>query len=61
MITTEDINGLELAVNDMIQRLDNMPENEAVEYATNVLIEAGVLNSDGSEKEQIVNGDFFGW
>ena len=61
MITTEDVNGLEMAVNDMIQRLDNMPDSEAVQFATDVLIEAGVLNSDGSEKEQIVNGYFFGW
>ncbi len=38
-----------------------MFKEDALKYVTKLLIEAGILDKYGNEKEQIVTGDFFGW
>ena len=60
-MTDNDINELEEFVNRLINDLQTMDVNAAREIATQTLIRTGVLNEDGSHKEQIVTGDFFGW
>lgn len=48
-------------VDSLLREFDLMDSEEKKEHATNMLIKIGALNEDGSEKEQIVTGDFFGW
>ncbi|MBR1692462.1 MAG: hypothetical protein IJ711_06760 [Lachnospiraceae bacterium] len=48
-------------VRDYIEKLKNMPKEQAREISLQNLISAGILNEDGTDKENIVNGDFFGW
>ena len=61
MITQEDIDGLSMALEEFRNDLSTMTNDEAQAYCTNIMIQTGVLNEDGTPKEQIVNGDFFGW
>ena len=61
MITQEDVIGIQRAAQMLQDELNNMPADDAREYATQLWIDAGILNADGTEKEQIVEGDFFGW
>ena len=61
MITQEDVFGIQKAAEMLEEKLDSMPEEDAKEYITQMLIQEGSLNPDGTPKEQIVNGDFFGW
>ena len=61
MITEEDVLGIQRAARMLQDELNNMSEGDARECATQLWIDAGILNADGTEKEQIVEGDFFGW
>lgn len=51
---------LRKAIVDFEELKKNDPE-EAKKQSTESLIRAGILNEDGSPKEQIVTGMFFGW
>lgn len=61
MITNADVEGVERAAQAILSSIDQMDKNEANQFITQWLIDTGALNEDGSEKEQIVTGDFFGW
>lgn len=49
------------AVEEYIEALMALPKDEARRLSLKNLIDAGIVNPDGTPKEQIVNGDFFGW
>lgn len=53
-----------LELNKSLERFEALRRtdpDEAEKTAKESLIRSGVLNPDGNPKEQIVNGDFFGW
>ena len=49
------------AVKRYISELKKMSEEESRKAAVENLKIIGVLDQNGKEKSQIVNGDFFGW
>ena len=61
MITNADVEGVERAAQDVLARIEQMNRSEANQFITQWLIDTGALNEDGTEKDQIVTGDFFGW
>ena len=61
MITDEMVEGIEQAAQKMITQIEQMDQDEKDAFITKLLIDTGALNADGTEKEQIVTGDFFGW
>ncbi|MBR1478996.1 MAG: hypothetical protein IJ608_13715 [Lachnospiraceae bacterium] len=60
-MTDRYLDELDGFVKRLIEDLNTMDPNEAKKVATDTLIRIGVLREDGSRKEQIVTGDFFGW
>ena len=61
MITQDDVLGIQRAAQMLQDEMDSMFKDEASKFAEKWLIGIGTLNADGTEKEQIVEGDFFGW
>lgn len=61
MITRQDVEGIQVAAQNLMNRLDAMTDDEANAFITQWLIDTGALDENGNEKKQIVNGDFFGW
>ena len=59
MITNADVEGVERAAQAILSSIDQMDKKEANQFITQWLIDTGALNEDGSEKEQIVTGDFW--
>ena len=60
-ITQSDVIGIVESTKRFINKLESMSPEEAKAYSTQVLIQIGALDKNGKPKEQIVNGDFFGW
>ena len=58
---SQEVKSFSEARERFINKINNMPKAEALEYIDSLLIEAGILDENGKEKEQIVTGDFFGW
>ena len=61
MVTWQEVEIARKGAEKYIDWLRSLPPDEGRRVATESLIETGVLNEDGSPKEQIVTGDFFGW
>ena len=61
MITRQDVEGIQVAAQNLMNQLDAMTDDEANAFITQWLIDTGALDENGNEKKQIVNGDFFGW
>ena len=60
-VTQADVDLFEDLKNQFMSNIDSMSKEDALNYVNGLLIEAGILDKNGNEKEQIVTGDFFGW
>ena len=60
-VSQKDIKAFSEIKKNFLEKIYSMTKEDANNYITAMLIDAGILDEDGKEKEQIVTGDFFGW
>ena len=60
-VTQNDVDSFDELKNRFIDDIKSMSKEDALDYVSRLLIDAGILDKNGNEKEQIVTGDFFGW